>query len=166
VVSVDAPADEYVPLEIVSSSVLRNGDPVVAVGNPYGLAGSMSIGIVSSTGRTIVEETTAGYAIADVIQTTTPLNPGNSGGPLLNYQGQVVGITTAIVEGSQGVGFAIPSNTILREIESLVNDGSYDMHPWIGASGVDMTYEIADLIDADVTYGWLVTYVYWLQGSG
>ncbi|MEM2129897.1 MAG: trypsin-like peptidase domain-containing protein, partial [Candidatus Bathyarchaeia archaeon] len=92
VLCAEAPQGEYVPLEIVSSSTLRVGDPVIAVGNPYGLAGSMTTGIVSAMGRTITEETTGSYSIANVIQTTAPLNPGNSGGPLLNYRGQVVGI--------------------------------------------------------------------------
>jgi S1-C subfamily serine protease len=159
VLSVDAPEDEYVPIEIASSSSLQVGDPVMVVGTPYGLAGSMSTGFVSALGRTLTAETTGGYVIANVIQTTAPLNPGNSGGPVLNYQGQVVGIATAIVEDSQGVGFAIPSNTILREIGDLINTGSYDDHPWLGASGVDMTYEIAEEIGTDVTYGWLIAEV-------
>jgi 2-alkenal reductase len=159
VLSVNAPQCEFKPLEIVSSSTLEVGDIVVAVGNPYGLAGSMSIGIVSALGRTITEEETGGYPIANVIQTTAPLNPGNSGGPLLSLQGQVVGITTAIVSDSQGLGFAIPSNTILREIASLVTVGHYDKHPWLGAAGVDMTYEIAQAAGVNVTYGWLITQV-------
>jgi S1-C subfamily serine protease len=159
VLSVDAPEEEYVPLEIVSSSSLQVGDPVIVVGTPYGLAGSMSTGYVSALGRTLSAETTGGYVIPNVIQTTAPLNPGNSGGPVLNYEGQVVGIATAIVEDSQGVGFAIPSNTILREIEDLINIGSYGDHPSLGASGTDMTYGIAEVMDVDVTYGWLIAEV-------
>ncbi|MGD9131635.1 MAG: trypsin-like peptidase domain-containing protein [Candidatus Bathyarchaeota archaeon] len=159
VLSVDAPEKEYVPLEIVSSSNLQVGDPVIVVGTPYGLAGSMSTGFVSALGRTLSAETTGGYVIPNVIQTTAPLNPGNSGGPVLNYQGQVVGIATAIVEDSQGVGFAIPSNTILREIEDLINTGSYEDHPSLGASGTDMSYEIAEVMDVGVTYGWLIAEV-------
>jgi len=159
VLSTDAPQSEYRPLEIVTSSTLNVGDPVIAVGTPYGLAGSMTTGIVSALGRTITEEMTGGYPIADVIQTSTPINPGNSGGPLLNYLGQVVGITTAIVSDSQGLGFAIPSSTILREIESLITKGSYNQHPWLGISGTDMTYEIARAIDTNITYGVLITQV-------
>jgi S1-C subfamily serine protease len=154
--SANVPATELKPLEIASSSALEVGDPVIAVGNPYGLAGSMTTGIVSALGRTITEEMTGGYPIASVIQTSTPINPGNSGGPLLNYQGQVVGITTAIVTDSQGLGFAVPSNTILREIDSLVTEGSYSQHPSLGASGTDMTYEIAKAMNTDATYGWLI----------
>jgi S1-C subfamily serine protease len=154
----DAPEGEYYPLEVVSSSTLMVGDIVIAVGNPYGLYGSMSIGVVSALGRTITVEA-GGYPIANVIQTSVPLNPGNSGGPLLNVKGQVVGITTAIVSGSQGVSFAIPSNTILREIESLIKEGSYNKHPWLGASGIDVTYELAKAMGVNVTYGWLITNV-------
>jgi len=159
VLSTDAPQSEYKPLEIVTSSTLKVGDPVIAVGTPYGLEGSMTTGIVSALGRTITEEMTGEYPIANVIQTSTPINPGNSGGPLLNYLGQVVGITTAIVEDSQGLGFAIPSSTILREIESLVTEGSYDQHAWLGATGIDMTYEIASTMETNITYGWLITQV-------
>jgi S1-C subfamily serine protease len=159
VLSANAPQDIYKPLEIVSSSSLEVGDPILAVGNPYGLAGSMTIGIVSAIGRTITEETSGAYTIADVIQTTASLNPGNSGGPLLNYKGQVTGITTAIVSGSQGLSFAIPSNSILREIDSLVTKGSYDQHSWLGVAGTDMTYEIAKAMNINVTYGWLITQV-------
>ena len=158
VLSADAPQSEYKPLVIVSSSQLDVGDPVVAVGGPYGLAGSLTTGIVSAMGRTITDETSS-YPIANVIQTSTPINPGNSGGPLLNYEGQAVGITTAIVSDSQGLGFAIPSSAILREIESLITDGTYNQHPWLGASGTDMTYEIAKTMNANVTYGWLIAQV-------
>ncbi len=159
VLSADAPREEYRPLKIASSSTLKVGDQVMVVGTPYGLAGSMSTGFVSSLGRTLTAETTGGYVIANVVQTTAPLNLGNSGGPVLNYKGQVVGIATAIVEDSQGVGFAIPSNTILREIEDLVNTGSYEDHPWLGAAGTDMTYEIAEKMGTDITYGWLIAQV-------
>ena len=159
VLSTDAPQSEYRPLEIASSSTLKVGDPVIAVGNPYGLAGSMTTGIVSALGRTITEDMTGGYPIANCIQTTAPINPGNSGGPLLDYQDRVVGITTAIVSDSQGLGFAIPSNTILRETESLIVNGSFDQHPWLGATGTDMTYEIADVMNTNVTCGWLIAQV-------
>jgi S1-C subfamily serine protease len=158
VLSTNASQSEYKPLEIVSSYQLEVGDPVIAVGGPYGLAGSMTTGIVSALGRTITDET-SNYPIANVIQMSAPINPGNSGGPLLNYQGQVVGVTTAIVSDSQGLGFAIPSSAILREIESLITEGSYNQHPWIGASGTDMTYDIAKKMGVNVTYGWLIAQV-------
>jgi S1-C subfamily serine protease len=156
VLSVDAPENKSRPLAVTSSSTLEVGDPVIAVGTPYGLAGSMTVGIVSALGRTITEEMSGGYPIAGVIQTSTPINPGNSGGPLLDYQGEVVGITTAIVSDSQGLGFAIPSSMILREIESLVTKGSYSQHSSLGVTGTDMNYEIARAMATDVTYGWLI----------
>jgi S1-C subfamily serine protease len=157
VVSVDAPEDEFEPLEVVSSSMLRVGDPVIAIGNPYGLVGSMTTGVVSALGRTIAEEEyTGGFAIANIIQTSAPINPGNSGGPLLNYYGKVVGITTAIVADSQGLGFAIPSNTLLKEAEDLIENGSYDGHSYLGLKGRDMNYEMAQEMGVNVTYGWKI----------
>jgi S1-C subfamily serine protease len=162
VLSADAPQYEYKPLPITSSSTLKVGDPVFAVGNPLGLAGSMTSGIVSALGRTVTVDWSS-YAIADCIQTTAPINPGNSGGPLLNYQGEVVGITsyTATYQGvaAQGLGLAIPSSTILRETASLITNGSYNLHPWLGASGTDMTYGIAQAMNTNVTYGWLISQV-------
>lgn len=163
VLSINAPSYKYKSLTIVNSSSLKVGDIVIAVGNPYGLAGSMSIGIVSALGRTINEQTTGSFPIANVIQITAPINPGNSGGPLLNLDGQVVGITTAIVAGSQGIGFAIPSNTILREINDLITKGYYNEHPWLGISGVDMSYDIAKIMNTNITYGVLITQV--ISGS-
>jgi S1-C subfamily serine protease len=159
VLTSNASQDEYKALSITSSSTLSVGDPVLAIGTPCGLAGTVTSGIVSALGRTITESTTGGYVIADCIQTTTPINPGNSGGPLLNYQGEVIGITTAIVTSSQGLGFAIPSNTILREIQSLITNGSYSSHPALGAAGTDMTYGIAQAMKVNVTYGWLIAQV-------
>ena len=118
VLTTNAPPNSYRPLEIVSSATLKVGDPVIVVGTPYGLAGSMSNGIVSALNRTLT--TSSQTTITNVIQTTAPLNPGNSGGPLMNYYGQVVGIATAIIEESQGIGFAVPSDSILPDIQRLV----------------------------------------------
>ena len=150
----NAPENEFKPVEIVSSSSLRVGDQVIAIGNPYGLVGSATTGIVSAVGRTITEDTAGGFAIANVIQTSAPINPGNSGGPLLNVLGNVVGITTAIVSDSQGLGFAVPANTILREISSLISIGTYRGHSYLGVTGSDMSYSVADEIGSNVTYGW------------
>ena len=157
VVSVtSAPAKEFVPLQIISSVNVQVGQPVVAIGNPYGLSGSMTFGIVSQLGRTIQEATAGNFSIPGVIQFSAPINPGNSGGPLLNANGQVIGITTATVNGSQGVGFAIPSSTILLELTSLISTGSYNMHAYLGISGVDMDYQLAQASHTDVTYGVLI----------
>ena len=159
VISVNAPAGEFKPVEIVSSSALRVGEPVIAIGNPYGLVGSLTTGVVSALGRTITEDYAGGFAIANIIQTSTPINPGNSGGPLLNFVGKVVGITTAIVSDSQGLGFAVPSNTILREISALITTGTYSGHSYLGVSGQDMSYDIAQETGASVTYGWRIATV-------
>jgi len=159
VLSVQAPSSEYAPLEIANSSTLEVGDPVIAIGSPFGLGGTMTTGIISQLGRTIQDSVAGNFPIADIIQTSVPINPGNSGGPLLNYEGEVIGITTAIIQNSNGLGFAIPSNTILREIDSLVSSGSYKQHSWLGISGDDMTYSIAQVIGVNVTYGWLITQV-------
>jgi len=160
VLLVEAPENEFQSLEVVSSSTLRVGDPVIAIGNPYGLVGSMTTGVVSALGRSITEEEyTGGFGIANIIQTSTPINPGNSGGPLLNYCGKVVGITTAIVSDSQGLGFAVPSNTILKEIECLITNGSYGAHSYLGLRGTNMNYEMAQEMGVNVTYGWRVVEV-------
>ncbi len=151
-----APTSEFRPVQIVTSSGLAVGEQVIAIGNPYGLVGSLTTGIVSAMGRTITEDTAGGFAIANIIQTSTPINPGNSGGPLLNAVGNVVGITTAIVSDSQGLGFAIPSNTILREISSLISTGSYHGHSFLGVTGEDMDYSLAQEDSASVTYGWRI----------
>jgi len=146
-------------LKLVSSDTLQVGDPVVAVGSPYGLSGTLTTGVISSLGRTITEQSSssnAGQTIPDIIQTSTAINPGNSGGPLLDYSGEVVGITTADISNSQGLGFAIPSDTITRELNSLVTSGSYTQHPTINAQGTDMNYQIAQAMGTSVTYGWLV----------
>jgi S1-C subfamily serine protease len=122
----NAPQYEYKPLTITSSSTLKVGDPVVAVGSPLGLNGSMTSGIISALNRT-VNVTFGGvtYVISGCIQTSAAINPGNSGGPLLNYQGEVVGITsysaaTSSGTAAQGLGLAIPSDSILQEVKSLI----------------------------------------------
>ena len=154
VLSLDPMPSGIQSLTLISSSTLDVGDPVVAVGSPYGLSGTLTTGIVSALGRTITEG--SGITIADIIQTSTAINPGNSGGPLINLEGEVVGITTAAVSNSQGLGFAIPSDTLMREIVSLVNSGSYTQHPSLNAVGTDMNLQIAQAIGTSVTYGWLV----------
>jgi S1-C subfamily serine protease len=163
VINVEAPSDLFKPITIVTSSELSVGETVIAIGNPYGLVGSLTTGIVSATGRTITESSAGGYAIPNIIQTSTPINPGNSGGPLLNAVGNVIGITTAIVSDSQGLGFAIPSNTILREISALISKGTYSGHSYLGVTGQDMSYSLAQETGSNVTYGWRIQSV--VQGG-
>lgn len=156
----NAPQSEFKPLVVLNSSSLKVGDQVIAIGNPYGLTGSLTTGIVSALGRTITEQDLAGsYAIANIIQTSTPINPGNSGGPLLTLNGTVVGITTAIVTNSQGLGFAVPSETIVKEVPSLAALGSYNLHSFLGVEGSDMDYDTAQSMNVNVTYGWLINSV-------
>jgi len=156
VVSTQAPSFEFHPLNFTSSSLLQVGDTVVVIGNPFGLSGSMTVGIISQLGRTLQEQSTGNFSIANIIQFSAPINPGNSGGPLLDASGNVIGITTAIVGGSQGVGFAIPSDTITRELPSLIANGTYRDHPFLGIIGTDMNYELAQAIGSSKTYGVLI----------
>ncbi|MCL1966099.1 MAG: trypsin-like peptidase domain-containing protein, partial [Candidatus Bathyarchaeota archaeon] len=159
IVSVDAPVSEFVPLKIVRSSNLCVGEQVIVIGNPYGLVGSLTVGVISALGRTIVDDMTNRFSIANVIQASAPINPGNSGGPMLNAAGEVIGITTTVVSDSQGLGFAIPSNTILKEIGALIATGTYSGHSYLGVNGNDMNYILAQQFESSVTYGWRIVSV-------
>jgi S1-C subfamily serine protease len=157
VLSTEASESDLHPLGLTSSSFLMVGQPVVAIGNPFGLSGSVTFGIISQLGRTIqYQSTSSTFSIADVIQFSAPINPGNSGGPLLDANGFVVGITSAAVTGSQGVGFAIPSDAILRELPSLIQAGKYASHPYLGIQAVDMNYQLAQAMRTSTTYGVLI----------
>ncbi len=156
VLRVQAPASKLVPIPVITSRTLAVGDQVIAIGNPYGLQGTLTAGIVSALGRAINSEGAGSYLIADVIQISTPINPGNSGGPLIDSAGRVVGVTTAIISGSQGVGFAVPSDTLIREIPDLVLRGTYDKHAYIGIVGTSVDYTIAQAAGLSYTYGVLI----------
>jgi S1-C subfamily serine protease len=125
--------EKVVPLPMANSSNVRTAEQVIAIGNPFGLSGTITTGIVSQQERLLPNPDT-GFSIPNTIQTDAAINPGNSGGPLLNIKGEVIGMNTAIFSqtgGYSGIGFAIPSNTIAREVPSLIKDGSY-VHPWLG----------------------------------
>jgi S1-C subfamily serine protease len=150
--------EKLLPLSLADSSNVRVGERVAAIGNPFGLSGSLSTGIVSGVGRQIPAQEEEGFTIPDIIQTDAPINPGNSGGPLLNMRGEVIGINSAIYSTTgqfAGVGFAIPSNTIAQVVPSLITTGSYQ-HPWLGVAGRDMTPGIADRLGLDEPRGFLV----------
>ena len=150
--------EKLLPLSLADSSKVRVGERVAAIGNPFGLSGSMSTGIVSGVGRQIPAQEDDGFTIPDIIQTDAPINPGNSGGPLLNMRGEVIGINSAIFSTTgqfAGVGFAIPSNTIAQVVPSLITTGSYQ-HPWLGVAGMDMTPGIASRLGLDEPRGFLV----------
>ena len=145
------------PLQMGDSSQLHVGEPVAAIGNPFGLSGSMTSGIVSQIGRLLPTQD-SGFSIPDVIQTDAAINPGNSGGPLLNMKGEVIGINTAIqsISGEfSGIGFAVPSNTALKIVPGLIEDGEYK-HPWIGISGRDIDPELARVLDLKDAKGFIV----------
>jgi S1-C subfamily serine protease len=158
VLAVLAPASEFHPLDLlVSTGAVTVGETVFAIGSPFGLAGSVTAGLVSQMGRTITESTNAQVSIPNVIQFSAAINPGNSGGPLLDSNGNVVGITTATASNSEGLGFAIPAATLHRELPSLVSNGDYRQHPALGlGSTTDMTYQLAQVTGSNVTYGVLV----------
>jgi S1-C subfamily serine protease len=150
--------EKLLPLSLADSSNVRVGERVAAIGNPFGLSGSLSTGIVSGVGRQIPAQEEEGFTIPDIIQTDAPINPGNSGGPLLSMRGEVIGINSAIYSTTgqfAGVGFAIPSNTIAQVVPSLITTGSYQ-HPWLGVAGRDMTPGIADRLGLDEPRGFLV----------
>ncbi|MCB9434358.1 MAG: PDZ domain-containing protein [Ardenticatenaceae bacterium] len=150
VLSVDVDASELHPVQIADSTQLHVGDLAVAIGNPFGQEGTMTVGIISALGRLLPvdnSDTTAPrYNIPDIIQTDASINPGNSGGVLLNDQGEVVGVTSAIISpagASAGIGFAIPSATVQQVVPALVSDGHYD-HSYLGISGVTLTPDLAE----------------------
>ena len=149
VIKIDAPADQLLPLPLGDSDALRVGEPVVAIGNPFGLSSTMTAGIVSAKGRTMesMRQSPGGnfFTAAGLIQTDAPINPGNSGGPLLDLQGNVIGINRAIQTSSSvytaeagniGIGFAIPINIVKRVVPELIASGYFD-YPYLGLSSLD-----------------------------
>lgn len=163
VIKVNADPSLLKPIHIGDSSNLKVGMPVAAIGNPFGLSGTMTSGIVSALGRLLPQDT--GFSIPDVIQTDAAINPGNSGGPLLNSRAEVVGINTAIQSGTgefTGVGFSIPSNTIAKIVPKLISDGVF-IHPWVGISGRDIDPALAAALNLVDARGFLVVNV--VEGS-
>jgi S1-C subfamily serine protease len=155
VLRVDAPAGLLNPVEIADSEQVKVGQLAVAIGNPFGLDGTMTVGIVSAVGRTMAAADAqiggSGYSIPNIIQTDAPINPGNSGGVLVNDAGQVIGVTAAIespVRANAGIGFVIPSSIVLRVVPSLIENGSFE-HPYLGISGLSLTPDLAKAMDLD-----------------
>jgi 2-alkenal reductase len=142
VLKVDTIPDRLIPLILGNSNTVKVGQRAIAIGNPFGLNSSMTVGIVSGVGRTlrsaelIDASVMPGFDNPSIIQTDTPINPGNSGGPLLNSYGVVIGVTTAIRSDSgifQGVGFAVPADTVRRVVPAIIETGRVD-YPWMGIS--------------------------------
>ena len=137
--------ESLIPLTLGNSSEIDVGQQVIAIGNPFGLADSMTTGIISQVGRLLPNDNTAGFSIPDIIQVDAAINPGNSGGPLLDLNGQVIGMNTAIKTSTgdfAGIGFAVPSNSISRIVPVLIKDGTYT-HPYLGISGRSLDPDIA-----------------------
>jgi 2-alkenal reductase len=148
VLKVEAPAGELVPIPLGDSDTVRVGEQVVAIGNPFGLSGTMTVGVVSAIGRVLQSERQApgggAFSAGDLIQTDAAINPGNSGGPLLNLSGQVIGVNRAITTDSfsasgsavnSGVGFAVPVNIVRRVVPAIIQTGGYD-YPYLGITSV------------------------------
>ena len=156
VIKVDLPKEKLLPVAVADSDQARVGDLVIAIGNPFGLNGTMTVGIISALERSFPASELAAqggpsYRIPDIIQTDASINPGNSGGVLVNPDGQVVGVTFAIespVRASSGVGFVIPSSIVKRVVPALIEKGVYE-HPYLGLSGLSLTPDLAKAMNLD-----------------
>lgn len=155
VLKVDLPAEQLHPVAMADSKAVKVGEIAIAIGNPYGLEGTMTTGIISGLGRSLsVESATqsgANYSIPDIIQTDAPINPGNSGGVLVDDKGMVIGVTSAIEsnDGSNsGIGFVIPSALVQKIVPSLISTGAYQ-HSYLGISGVTLTSDLAAAMDLE-----------------
>ncbi len=156
------------PIPLGNSSSLRVGDTVAAIGNPFGLSGSLTVGIVSGLGRLLpsIDDSNSPFSqfalnfnIPDIIQTDAAINPGNSGGPLLNLKGEVIGINSAIYSNTgvnAGIGFAVPSNTVKKVVQSIISSGKY-LHPYLGVVGMDITPQLAKIFGLKESKGFLIT---------
>lgn len=172
IIKVDAPADELHPLPLGDSDSLKVGQTVIAIGNPFGLDTTMTVGIISALGRTLdaIRETPDGrpFTAGDIIQTDAAINPGNSGGPLFNINGEVIGINRAVRTTNftdtgeplnSGIGFAISINMVKRVAPSLIKDGKYD-YPFLGISSMDsLSLEMVEALDLKSYTGAYVTSV-------
>jgi serine protease Do len=155
VIKVNVPASKLHPVQLADSSAVKVGQLAIAIGEPFGLEGTMTTGIISAVGRSLPanENVAQSYSIPDVIQTDAPINPGNSGGVLVDAQGQVVGVTSAIESPSgsnAGIGFAIPSTIVKAVVPSLIKNGTY-VHTWLGISGTNLVPELATAMNLDAS---------------
>ncbi len=138
------------PLPLGDSESIKPGQTAVALGSPYGLDGSITVGVISGTGRSLTS--TSQRPIPNILQTDAAINPGNSGGPLLNSSGQVIGINTAIEVSSTGIGFAVPVNTLKSLLPSLLRGGEVK-NPWLGVSAVAIGPALVELLQLPVSTG-------------
>jgi S1-C subfamily serine protease len=145
------------PVELGDSAELRVGQRAIAIGNPFGLERTLTTGVISALGRPL--QTDQNSFIFNVIQTDAAINPGNSGGPLLNSRGQVIGVNTAIRREAEGIGFAVPVETLKRVMVALIEKGGYP-HSWLGILGYTITPELSGALDLPVERGVLVAQLY------
>jgi S1-C subfamily serine protease len=157
VLRVELPGAELAPVELGSSSDLRVGQRAIAIGNPFGLDRTLTAGVISALGRPL--QTEDNTVIFDVIQTDAAINPGNSGGPLLDSRGRVIGVATAIRQDAEGIGFAVPVDTLKRVVPALIAQGYYP-HPWLGFLGYNVTPGMARALNLPVESGILVAQLY------
>jgi serine protease Do len=157
VIQVDVPADQLQPVQVADSTQVKVGELAIAIGNPFGLQNTMTLGIISALERTLPAQSSTAegqyYSIPDIIQTDAPINPGNSGGVLVDETGRVIGVTAAIesaVQSNAGIGFVIPSNIVQKVVPALIQTGSYD-HPYIGISGTSLTPELAEAMGLEAS---------------
>jgi S1-C subfamily serine protease len=146
VIQIDASPDQLQPVPLGDSDGLRVGRFVVAIGNPFGLERTLTVGVVSALGRVI--QSPDNSFIGEIIQTDAAINPGNSGGPLLDLSGRVVGVNTSILspsDASAGIGFAVPVSTVRRVVPELIARG-YFPHPWLGISWWSLTSDLSDIL--------------------
>jgi S1-C subfamily serine protease len=142
------------PVELGSSADLRVGQRAIAIGNPFGLERTLTMGVISALGRPL--QATDNTYIFNVVQTDAAINPGNSGGPLLDSRGRVIGINTAIRQDAEGIGFAVPVDSLKRIVPALIEQGSYS-HPWTGITGGYTLFpELAQALSLQVERGILV----------
>ena len=165
VIKVDELPEGAQPISLSDSGKLRVGQFVIAIGNPFGEAGSMSVGIISGLARTLesqrIAEGGGRYSLPEVIQTDAAINPGNSGGPLLDLEGEVVGVNSAIstrTGTNSGVGFSIPVNAVKRIVPRLIAEGSY-VYPFMGIRMLSLNLELQDQLDLPQATGAYVTEV-------
>ncbi len=160
VLKIDVPPEELTVAELGQSSTLQVGQRAIAIGNPFGLERTVTVGIISALGRTLPQENSA-FQLAEVIQTDAAINPGNSGGPLLDSQGRVIGVNTAIrsLSGTNsGVGFAVPVDIVRRVVPELIAHGRY-RHTWLGVRGRTITPEMVEAMNLPVDTGVLIAQV-------
>ena len=156
VIRIKVDADKLHPVDMSFSEQLKVGQRAIAIGNPYGLDWTLTAGVISALGRSL--QISQDRIMYDVIQTDAAINPGNSGGPLLNSHGQLIGVNSAMRQGAQNIGFAIPLSTVRRVVPELIQNGRY-RHAWLGLAGYSLFPELSQRLELPVEKGILIAQV-------